>query len=105
MARTIQSHDVMTLETRPFDPAEYLDTDEAQAAYLTEALDTADPALISDSLAVIARAITASESLGAVDPAICEKLNPELGAVLDAVRALGLRLEATVAVQLEPAET
>jgi DNA-binding phage protein len=82
----------MTLETRPFDPAEYLDTDEAQAAYLTEALDTADPALISDSL-------------GAVDPAICEKLNPELGAVLDAVRALGLRLEATVAVQLEPAET
>ena len=102
----------MTLETRPFDPAEYLDTDEAQAAYLTEALDTGDPAFISDSLAVIARARrlfqparTSGESLGAVDPAIGEKLNPELGAVLDALRALGLRLEATVAVQLEPAET
>ena len=45
----------MTIQTRPFDPAVYLDTDEARAAYLTEALETGDPAFIADSLAVISR--------------------------------------------------
>ena len=32
----------MALETTPFDAAEYLDNDEAIAAYLSEALQTAD---------------------------------------------------------------
>ena len=99
----------MTLETRPFDPAEYLDTDEALAAYLTEALDTGDPAFISDSLAVIARArrrFGTAETSGRpqvnIGPAIGERSDPQLRAVLETVRALGLRLEATVA-QPEPA--
>ena len=33
----------MPLETRPFDPAVYLESEAAAAAYLTEALDFNDP--------------------------------------------------------------
>jgi probable addiction module antidote protein len=43
-------------ETRPFDPAEYLDSPEAIATYMTEALETGDPAFVADALGVIARA-------------------------------------------------
>ena len=44
------------LETTAFDPAEYLDDDEALAGYLSEALETSDPAFIADALGVVARA-------------------------------------------------
>src|SRR5271154_6615428 len=44
----------MALKTHPFDPAEYLDSDEARAAYMAEALET-DPALIADAAGVAAR--------------------------------------------------
>jgi probable addiction module antidote protein len=44
------------VETRPFDPAAYLDSEEAIAAYMAEALDSNDAALIADALCVIARA-------------------------------------------------
>ena len=45
-----------TVKTKPFDPAEYLDTPDAVAAYLTDALETGDPAFVADALGVIARA-------------------------------------------------
>ena len=44
------------LKTRPFDPAEYLDSDEAMAAYMTEALETGDPGFVVDALGAVARA-------------------------------------------------
>jgi len=40
----------MNFETRRFDPAAYLDTDEARAEYMTAALETEDPAFIADAL-------------------------------------------------------
>jgi hypothetical protein len=43
-------------KTKPFDPAEYLDDSESIAAYMTEALETGDPAFVADALGVIARA-------------------------------------------------
>jgi probable addiction module antidote protein len=46
----------MSLKTHVFDPARYRDSDEALAAYLTEALKTGNPAFIADALGVIARA-------------------------------------------------
>ena len=46
----------MTLKTRPFDPAAYLKTDTARAAYMNEALETGDPAFIADAVGVLARA-------------------------------------------------
>ena len=43
------------VNTRPFDPAKYLNTPEATAAYLAKALETHDPAFIAAALVVIAR--------------------------------------------------
>jgi probable addiction module antidote protein len=46
----------MPLEPSAFDPAQYLTTPEAAAAYLTDALATNDPALIADAIHICARA-------------------------------------------------
>ena len=50
----------MTVETRPYDPAEYLDNEEAIEAYLEESRRTAaeidDPTLLAQALATVARA-------------------------------------------------
>ena len=45
----------MPIKTRSFDPAFYLDSDEATATYMMEALDTNDPGFIADALGVILR--------------------------------------------------
>ncbi len=44
------------LETRPWDPAEHLKTEEDMAAYLEAALEDGDPALVAATLRDIARA-------------------------------------------------
>lgn len=46
----------MTIETRPFDPAAYLDSPEAMLAYLEGAFADGDAAEIADALGVVARA-------------------------------------------------
>ena len=46
----------MALEITDFDPAAYLDDDEAIAAYLSDAFETQDVAFISDAIGVVARA-------------------------------------------------
>jgi hypothetical protein len=43
-------------KTKPFDPAEYLDDSDAIAAYMSEALESGDPAFVADALGVVARA-------------------------------------------------
>jgi probable addiction module antidote protein len=45
----------MRTKTQPFDPAEHLATPEAQAEYISAALETGDPAFIADSLGTVAR--------------------------------------------------
>lgn len=92
----------MTLETRPFDPANYLDSDEALAAYMDEAFETGDPAFIADALGVVARArgmAKVARKAGLSRESLYRTLsaegNPELGTVLRVMRALGLRLSAT----------
>ena len=94
----------MPLQTRTFDPANYLDNDEARAAYMTEALATNDPAFIADALGVIARARGMSEvareaglSRESLYRALSAGGNPELSTLLQVIRALGLRLSATPA--------
>ena len=42
----------MPLKTRPFDPAAYLDSEAAIAAYMTEALDTNSPGFIAETRSV-----------------------------------------------------
>jgi DNA-binding phage protein len=50
--------------TKPFDPAIYLDTDEAVATYLTEALETRDQDFVADARVITARARQNIEAAG-----------------------------------------
>jgi probable addiction module antidote protein len=86
------------LKTRPFDPANYLDNDEAIAAYMEEAMKTNDPAFIVDALGVCARARGMSEiasSTGLSRENLYRSLsvdgNPEYATVMKVTEALGLR--------------
>jgi len=51
----------MRTRTQPADPAEHLGTPEAQAEYISAALETGDAAFIADSLGVVARACGMSQ--------------------------------------------
>ncbi|MGA9869500.1 MAG: addiction module antidote protein [Acetobacteraceae bacterium] len=91
----------MAHQTRLFDPAAYLDSDEALAAYVNEALETNDPAFIADALGIVARARGMSQiarDTGLSRESLYRTLspdgNPELSTLLRIVRALGLRLSA-----------
>ncbi|WP_029086890.1 addiction module antidote protein [Brevundimonas aveniformis] len=89
----------MTVQTRPFDPADYLDGPEAIAAYLEGAFADGDPAEIADALGVVARArgmTTVAEQTGlsrqALYKALSDEGNPSLSTLLKVTRALGVRL-------------
>ena len=90
------------VKTKPFDPAEYLDSDEAIAAYMTEALETGDPRFVVDALGVIARARGMTEvareagvSRESLYRALSAEGNPEFATVMRVVRALGLQFSVT----------
>lgn len=92
------------IQTRPWDPAEHLGTEEDMAAYLEAALEEGDPALIAAALGDIARAkgmtqVARETGLGreSLYKALSPEGNPELATVLKVVRALGLRLHAAAA--------
>lgn len=92
----------MTIELTDFDPAQYLDDEEAIAGYLTDALETGDSAFIADALGVVARAKGMGQlakdtglSRESLYRALSAKGNPEFGTVLKVVSALGLKLTAS----------
>jgi len=94
----------MALDTKPFDPAEYLEDKEALAAYLTEAFQTGDAAFISDSLGVVARAIGMSAigrktglSRESLYRSLSPEGNPEFSTVLKVLEALGMEIKAVPA--------
>ena len=91
----------MGIETRPFDPSEYLDSREAIAAYLDAALEDGDPAFILDSIGVVARALGMSHlaretglAREALYRSLSESGNPEFTTVLRVLKGLGVRLKA-----------
>ena len=91
-------------QTRPWDPAEHLETEEDMAAYLSVALGEGDLGLIMATLGDIARArrmaVVAQETgLGreSLYKSLSANGNPEFATVLKVVSALGLRLQATAA--------
>ena len=91
-------------ETRPWDPAEYLETKEDMVAYLNVALEEGDLSLIMAVLGDIARArrmtVVAQETgLGreSLYKSLSANGNPEFATVLKVVHTLGLRLQATTA--------
>ena len=89
----------MTLKTKVFDPAVYLDSDVARTVYLNEAFETGDVGFIADALGVVARAQgmtklarDADLSREALYRALSVNGNPELSTVLKVTTALGLKL-------------
>ncbi|HTT85024.1 MAG TPA: addiction module antidote protein [Rhizomicrobium sp.] len=89
----------MTIKTRPFDPATYLDSPEAMLAYLDGAFADGDAGEIADALGVVTRARGMSqlaEETGLTRQALYKALsrdgNPEFATVLKVIRALGFRL-------------
>ncbi len=90
-------------QTRPWDPAEHLETEEDMAAYLNVALAEGDLSLIMAALGDIARAkriAVVAEETGLGRESLYKSLSadgkPEFATVLKVMRALGLRLQAAV---------
>ncbi len=91
-------------ETKPWDPADHLRTDEEMAAYLEAALEEGDPALVAAALGDIARAkrmtqVAREAGLGreSLYKALSPTGNPEFATILKVVAALGRQLHATPA--------
>ena len=88
-------------QTKPWDPAEHLTTEDDVVAYLNAALEDGDLPLIVAALGDIARArrmTVVARDAGLARESLYRSLsadgNPEFGTVLKVVRALGLRLRA-----------
>ena len=93
-----------TTQTRPWDPAEHLETEEDMAAYLNVALEEGDLSLIMASLGDIARArrmtkVAQETGLGreSLYKSLSSNGSPEFATVLKVVHSLGLRLQVTAA--------
>lgn len=89
-------------ETKPWDPADHLQTDEDMAAYLEASLEEGDPALVAAALGDIARAkgmtqVAREAGWGreSLYKALSPTGNPEFATILNVVAALGLQLHAT----------
>jgi probable addiction module antidote protein len=91
----------MKHEITDFDPAEYLDNDEMIAGYLSDALETQNPAFIADAIGVVARAKgmkrvaeDAGVSRESLYRALNANANPEFGTVLKVLAWLNINLVA-----------
>jgi probable addiction module antidote protein len=89
---------------RAFDAAEYLDTPEAQAEFITAALETGDRAHIARAIGTVARArgMTAIAKEAGINReslyrALSETGDPQLSTLLGVLHALGLKLSASPA--------
>lgn len=90
-----------TIETRPWNAAEHLESEEDMVAYLEAALVEGDASLVAAALGDIARAKGMSEiardtGLGreSLYKALSSEGNPEFATILKVVRSLGLSLHA-----------
>jgi probable addiction module antidote protein len=91
----------MTIETKPFDAAEYLGGTEAQAVFLQDALESGDAGYIAHALGVIVRARGMTQvareaglSREALYKALSPTGNPTLSTILSVTKALNIRLTA-----------
>lgn len=89
----------MTVELRPFDPANYLQSEEDILYFLEAAMEGNDPVHISRALGVVARSqgmteIAKKTGLGrqALYTALSENGNPTLETLTSVLGALGLEL-------------
>lgn len=88
-------------KTKPYDAAEYLETEDDMAAYLQAALNDGDPTVVIHALGTIARAHGMSQIARqtglrreSLYKALSPEGNPEFATVLKVVQALGIELHA-----------
>jgi probable addiction module antidote protein len=94
----------MTIELLPYDPADYLIDEETIAGYLSAALESNDPRVVTKALGAVARARGGIDKLARVTGISPDVLSRELGAgedaqfgiVLKVIDAFGLRLSANM---------
>ena len=91
----------MKLKTTPFDPAKYLDDEEAIAAYLSDMMEGDEPGQLASALGDIARArgmtqIAIDSGLGreALYKALRPNSQPRFETIARVCKALGVRLVA-----------
>jgi len=91
-------------DTIPWDSARYLDSEEAQAEYLTAVLEENDAAAFAHGLGIVARARGMTQLAKDADmprdtlyKAFREGGNPTLDTVLRVLQALGIKLTASPA--------
>ncbi len=89
----------MALETRPYDSAEYLDSNEALEEFLKATCEDGTPGEIARALGIIARAqnmTKLAEKTGLSRQALYKALsgdgNPEFATIVKVAEALGLRV-------------
>ena len=87
------------LKTTVFDPAAYLDSEEAIGAYVEEAFATEDPAFIATALGTVARARgmakiarKAGLSRESLYKALSAGGNPAFDTIVRVMQALGMKL-------------
>jgi probable addiction module antidote protein len=88
-------------QTKPFDAADYLKSDDDMIAYLEAAFEEDDPRVVAAALGDIARAkgmsqVARDAGLGreSLYKSLSPEGNPELGTVMRVMRSLGLSLHA-----------
>jgi probable addiction module antidote protein len=89
----------MPLETRPYDTAEHLRTQEDIVLYIEAVLEDGDPALVADAIGVVARARGMAQiaqetgrSREQLYRTLSERGNPQLDTLMGVLKAIGLRL-------------
>ena len=95
----------MTEKLTPFDPAEGLTSDEAIAAFMSDAFESNDAGYIAHALGVVARAKGMAQIAGQTGlsreqlyRSFSENGNPTLKTTLAVMKALGIELTAKVPV-------
>lgn len=108
MSNTQKQFAALRANTRPWDPAEYLEDPTDIAAYLEAAFEDGDPRVITAALGDVARskgmtAIATKSGLGreSLYKALSSEGNPAFGTVLNVLDALGLRLIPQVSGQIQ----
>ncbi|MBC2705613.1 addiction module antidote protein [Desulfobacula sp.] len=89
----------MTLETKPFDIAEYMQNPEEIRAYLQEVLDTGDDSDFIHALSTAARAMGMTEvaqkagvTRASLYKSLAEGGNPRFSTISKVTKALGFKL-------------
>ncbi|MBN9036067.1 MAG: putative addiction module antidote protein [Rhizobiales bacterium] len=91
----------MKIETTPFDPADYLKSDESQVELIADALESGDADYITNAIGIVARArgmTGVARGSGVTRAALYKALapggDPKLTTLIGVLKSLGLKLSA-----------